>query len=199
VADGVYFNVRLDEERTCVLVLIGATEDGRKELLAVDGYRESTQSWRELLGQLKRLGLSAAPKLAIGDGSLGFWIALQEEYGPVVQSFQQRCWVHKTANILDKMPKSVQGKAKQLIHEMYLAPTRKAALAAYDHSSPVTKANSQKPANAWKKIKKCSLPFTISRPNIGRIYGPLTPSNRPLRQFGCAPIEPRVVVPGSRP
>jgi transposase-like protein len=69
----------------------------------VDGYRESTQSWRELLGQLKRLGLAAAPKLAIGDGSLGFWIALQEEYGPVVQ---QRCWVHKTANILDKMPKS---------------------------------------------------------------------------------------------
>jgi putative transposase len=129
-ADGVYFNVRLDEERTCVLVLIGATEDGTKELLAVvDGYRESTQSWRELLGQLKRQGLSTAPKLAIGDGSLGFWIALQEEYGPVSP---QRCWVHKTANILDKMPKSVQGKAKQLIHEMYLAPTRKAALAAYD-------------------------------------------------------------------
>jgi transposase-like protein len=129
-ADGVYFNVRLDEERTCVLVLIGATEDGTKELLAVvDGYRESTQSWRELLGQLKRLGLTSAPKLAIGDGSLGFWNALQEEYGPVAQ---QRCWVHKTANILDKMPKSVQGKAKQLIHEMYLAPTRKAALAAYD-------------------------------------------------------------------
>ena len=129
-ADGVYFNVRLDEERTCVLVLIGATEDGTKELLAVvDGYRESTQSWRELLQQLKRLGLSSAPKLAIGDGSLGFWIALQEEYGPVAQ---QRCWVHKTANILDKMPKSVQSKAKQLIHEMYLASTRKAALAAYD-------------------------------------------------------------------
>ena len=129
-ADWVYFNVRLDEERTCVLVLIGATEDGSKELIAVvDGYRESTQSWRELLGQLKRLGLSAAPKLPIGDGSLGFWIALEEEYGPVAE---QRCWVHKTVNILDKMPKSVQGKAKQLIHEMYLAPTRKAALAAYD-------------------------------------------------------------------
>ena len=113
-----------------MLVLIGATEDGTKELLAVaNGYRESTQSWRELLGQLKRLGLAAAPKLAIGDGSLGFWIALQEQYGPIAQ---QRCWVHKTANILDKMPKSVQGKAKQLIHEMYLAPTRKAALAAYD-------------------------------------------------------------------
>ena len=82
-----------------------------------------------MLGQLKRLGLTSAPKLAIGDGSLSIWIALQEEYGPVAQ---QRCWVHKTANILDKMPKSVQGKAKQLIHQMYLAPTRNAALAAYD-------------------------------------------------------------------
>ena len=129
-ADGVYFNVRLDEERSCVLVIIGALEDGTKELLAVvDGYRESTQSWRELLQRLKRQGLQKAPKLAIGDGSLGFWLALREEYGPVAQ---QRCWVHKTANILDKMPKSVQGRAKQLIHEIYLSPTRKAALAAYD-------------------------------------------------------------------
>ena len=196
-ADGVYFNVRLDEERTCVLVLIGATEDGTKELLAVvDGYRESTQSWRELLGQLKRLGLSAAPKLAIGDGSLGFWIALQEEYGPVAQ---QRCWVHKTANILDKMLKSVQGKVKQLIHEIYLAPARKAALAAYDQFISSYQIKFQKPANACTKIKKCCLPFTISRPNIGRIYGRLTQSNRPLRQSGCEPIEPRVAVHGSRP
>jgi putative transposase len=93
-ADGIYFNVRLDEERSCVLVLIGATEDGNKELLAVvDGYRESAQSWSELPGQLKRMGLSSAPKLAIGDGSLGFWVALPEEYGQVAQ---QRYWVHKT-------------------------------------------------------------------------------------------------------
>src|SRR5258708_40104235 len=92
------------------------TEDGTKELLAVvDGYRESAQSWRELLGQLKRLGLSAAPELAIGDGSLGFWIALKEEYGPIAQ---QRCWVHKTVNVLDKNPKRGKVKAKQLIHEM---------------------------------------------------------------------------------
>ncbi len=110
-ADGIYFNVRLDEERSCVLVLMGALEDGTKELLAVvDGYRESTQSWRELLQQLKRHGLTVAPKLAIGDGSLGFWLALQEEYDPVPQ---QRCWVHKTANILDKMPRSVQGPSYQ--------------------------------------------------------------------------------------
>src|SRR5258708_21709205 len=109
---------------------MGALEDGTKELIAVvDAYRESTQSWRELLQQLKRQGLTTAPKLTVGDGCLGFWLALQEEYGPVPQ---QRCWVHKTANILDKMPKSIQGRAKALIHEMYLSPTRKAALAAYD-------------------------------------------------------------------
>jgi transposase-like protein len=114
---------------------MGALEDGTKELLAVvDGYRESTHSWRELLQQLKRHGLTVAPKLAIGDGSLGFWLALQEEYGPVPQ---QRCWVHKTANILDKMPKSVQGRAKELIHEMYLSATRKAAFER-DKASPFT-------------------------------------------------------------
>jgi putative transposase len=145
-ADGVYFNVRLDEERTCVLVLIGATEEGNKELLAVDGYREGAQSWRELLQQLKRLGLSTAPKLAIGDGSLGFWIALRKEYGPVDQ---QRCWVLKTANIVDKMLKSVQGNAKQLIHEMYLAPTCKAALAVYDQFSG--RPNSLKPGKCLQK------------------------------------------------
>jgi len=156
-ADGVYFNVRLDEERSCVLVLIGATEDGTKELLAVvDGYRESTQSWREVLGQLKRLGLTSAPKLAIGDGSLGFWIALQEEYGPVAQ---QRCWVHKTANILDKMPKSVQGKAKQLIHEMYLAPTRKAALAAYDQFISSYQAKYPKATECLEKDKEWLFTF----------------------------------------
>jgi putative transposase len=156
-ADGVYFNVRLDEERSCVLVLIGATEDGTKELLAVvDGYRESTQSWRELLGQLKRLGLTSAPKLAVGDGSLGFWIALQEEYGPVAQ---QRCWVHKTANILDKMPKSVQGKAKQLIHEMYLAPTRKAALAAYDQFISSYQAKYPKATECLEKDKEWLFTF----------------------------------------
>jgi putative transposase len=156
-ADGIYFNVRLDEERSCVLVLIGALEDGTKELLAVvDGYRESTQSWRELLQQLKRQGLAVAPKLAVGDGSLGFWIALQEEYGQVAQ---QRCWVHKTANILDKMPKSVQGRAKQLIHEMYLSPTRKAALAAYDQFITSYQAKYPKATECLEKDKEWLFTF----------------------------------------
>ena len=156
-ADGIYFNVRLDEERSCVLVLIGALEDGTKELLAVvDGYRESTQSWRELLQQLKRQGLSTAPKLAIGDGALGFWLALREEYGPVPQ---QRCWVHKTANILDKMPKSVQGRAKQLIHEMYLSPTRKAALTAYEQFITSYQAKFPKAIECLEKDKEWLFTF----------------------------------------
>jgi putative transposase len=130
-ADGVYFNVRLEDNRSCVLVLVGATEEGTKELLAVaDGFRESKDSWGDLLRDLKRHGLTQAPKLAIADGSLGFWLALQQEFDPGVES--QRCWVHKTANVLDKLPKSLQGRAKELLHDIYLAPARQDALKAYD-------------------------------------------------------------------
>ncbi len=127
-ADGVHFNVRLEEERTCILVLMGALADGTKELVAVwDGYRESKLSWQEVLRDLKRRGLRS-PKLSIGDGALGFWAALQEEF-PGCR--QQRCWVHKTANVLDKLPKSQQAKAKGMIHDIYLAATRSEALTAF--------------------------------------------------------------------
>jgi transposase-like protein len=129
-ADGIYFNVRLEEGRRCILVLMGALEDGTKELLAVvDGERESKLSWLDLLRGLKQQGLNSVPKLAVGDGALGFWSAMAEAY-PTVRV--QRCWVHKTANVLDKLPKSVQGQAKDKIHEMYLAPTRATALKAYE-------------------------------------------------------------------
>ena len=129
--DGIHFNVRLDEERSCILVIMGANESGRKELLAVsDGYAESKASWREILLDLKRRGLKIGPKLAVGDGALGFWEALREVY-PGCR--EQRCWVHKMANVLDKMPKSVQGKAKAMLHEMWQAPTKEKALAAYEH------------------------------------------------------------------
>ena len=129
--DGIHFNVRLDEERSCILVIMGANESGRKELLAVsDGYAESKASWREILLDLKRRGLKIGPKLAVGDGALGFWAALREVY-PGCR--EQRCWVHKTANVLDKMPKSVQGKAKGMLHEMWQAPTKEKALGAYEH------------------------------------------------------------------
>jgi transposase-like protein len=128
-ADGIYFNVRLDAERPCLLVMMGTLEDGTKELIAVwDGIRESTESWREVLRDLKARGLRESPKLAVGDGALGFWAALEEEF-PGAR--EQRCWVHKTANVLDKLPQSVQPYAKKLIHEMYLSPTKETALAAY--------------------------------------------------------------------
>jgi transposase-like protein len=132
-ADGVYFNVRLEDpgnSRQCILVLMGATAEGKKELIAVtDGYRESEQSWYELLQDVKKRGLTLAPKLATGDGALGFWKALRKAY-PATR--MQRCWVHKTANVLNKMPKGVQAKAKSMLHDIWMASTRKDAGEAFD-------------------------------------------------------------------
>ena len=129
-ADGVYFRPRMAEEKQCVLVLIGADEWGRKEVLGLtDGYRESTQSWRELLLDLKRRGLTHVPDLAVGDGALGFWTALREVFGT---TREQRCWVHKTGNVLNAMPKSVQPKAKGHLHDIWQAETRAEAEAAFD-------------------------------------------------------------------
>lgn len=127
--DGIYFNVRLDDNRSCILIIMAADKYGNKELVAVtDGYRESTIGWKELLLDLKARGLAFGPRLSIGDGGLGFWAALDEVYP---ETKRQRCWVHKTANILDKMPKAIQSKAKSMIHDMYEAPTKKDALEAY--------------------------------------------------------------------
>ena len=127
-ADGVHFNVHLEEpdnNRQCILVLMGATADGKKELIAIaDGYRESKQSWMELLLDCKSRGLGQAcgdPMLAIGDGALGFWSAMREVWHSTAE---QRCWVHKTINVLNKMPKSVQGKAKSMLHDIWMAETR---------------------------------------------------------------------------
>jgi transposase-like protein len=128
--DGVYFNVRLEGDRQCILVIIGATDKGEKELVAVqDGYRESEQSWRELLEELRLRGLKLPPSLAVGDGALGFWAAMRKVL-PTTR--EQRCWVHKTANVLDKMPRSVQGKAKADLHEIWMAETREKAEKAFD-------------------------------------------------------------------
>jgi transposase-like protein len=128
--DGIYFNVRLTDEEPCVLVIIGALPDGSKELVAVaHGQRESKLSWLEVLRELKKRGLQKAPEVVVGDGALGFWAAKEEEYP---KAREQRCWVHKTANLLDKLPKSVQPAAKRQIHEIYLSPTREKAHAAYD-------------------------------------------------------------------
>lgn len=129
-ADGVYFQPRMAEEKQCVLVLIGADEWGRKEVLGlVDGFRESTQSWRELLLDLKRRGLNKAPDLAIGDGALGFWAALREVFGT---TREQRCWFHKTGNVLNAMPKSLHAKVKGHLHDIWQAETKADAEAAFD-------------------------------------------------------------------
>ena len=129
-ADGIYSNVRLEDDKVCLLVLMGATADGKKELIAViDGYRESEQSWMELLVDLKKRGLTVAPKVAIGDGALGFWQALTKVFP---RTRHQRCWVHKTANILDKLPKSIQPRAKEMLHAIWMAATREDALKAFE-------------------------------------------------------------------
>ncbi len=129
-ADGVYFNIRLEGGRQCILVLMGATADGKKELIAVqDGQRESEQSWKELLLDVQARGLTLDPKLAIGDGALGFWKAARQVWP---DTKEQRCWVHKTANVLDKLPKGVQPKAKELLHAIYLAEGREEAGKAFD-------------------------------------------------------------------
>jgi len=129
-ADGVHFNIRLEEDRQCILVLMGATADGRKELIAiVDGFRESEQSWKGLLLDVQARGLAINPQLATGDGALGFWKALAQVYP---QTREQRCWVHKTANILDKLPKRLQPEAKQKLHQIWMAEKKADADKAFD-------------------------------------------------------------------
>jgi len=129
-ADGIYVQARLEHEAQCLLVIIGATPEGKKELVGLaDGLRESAHSWRDLLLDLKRRGLSSGPQLAVGDGALGFWKALDEVW-PTARA--QRCWVHKTANVLNKLPNSLHAKAKRALHEIWMAETRKDAEAALD-------------------------------------------------------------------
>ena len=128
-ADGIYFNIRSDDARQCILVIIGVTSRGKKEFLAIeDGYRESEQRWTEVLINLKERGFKP-PKLAVGDGALGFWKASKKVFG---KTRSQRCWVHKTANILNKLPKHSQAKAKQYIHDIWMAETRENAEKAFD-------------------------------------------------------------------
>ncbi|QEG02384.1 Transposase, Mutator family [Stieleria maiorica] len=159
-ADGIYAKVRLEDDankKQCLLVIMGATADGKKELIAVlDGYRESEQSWSELLLDLKQRGLTKAPKLAIGDGALGFWKALRKVFP---QTREQRCWVHKTANVLNKMPKSVQPKAKQSLHEIWQAETRSDAEKAFDEFLEKFEAKYSPACECLKKDRDVLLTF----------------------------------------
>jgi transposase-like protein len=156
-ADGIYFQARMEDVKQCMLVIIGATPEGKKELVGfLDGYRESTQSWRELLLDLKARGLSVSPKLAIGDGAMGFWGALEEVWP---ETHHQRCWVHKTANILNKMPKSIQSKAKQDIHNIWMAEGKEDANKAFDLFLDKYSVKYQQAAACMEKDRQALLTF----------------------------------------
>jgi transposase-like protein len=156
-ADGVHFGVRLEDASQCILVVIGATVDGKKELLAMlDGYRESAESWKELLLDLKQRGLTVDPKAAVGDGALGFWKALPQVFG---STREQRCWVHKTANVLNKLPKSQQAKAKADLHEIWMAESRADAEQAFDHFFSTYEAKYSKATECLAKDRQPLLTF----------------------------------------
>jgi putative transposase len=156
-ADGVYVNVRLTGERTCILVVIGATEKGEKELLAVhDGVRESEESWKDVLLSLRDRGMKVAPKLATGDGALGFWKALPQVF-PTTR--EQRCWVHKTANVLNKLPKTLQPEAKRRLHEIWMAPGRDDAVRAMSSFTELFGAKYEKAVACLTKDKDALLAF----------------------------------------
>jgi len=155
--DGIHFNIRLEGERQCILVVIGATPEGKKELVAVqDGMRESEQSWRELLLDLKARGLTEGPKLAVGDGALGFWAALRKVFG---ETREQRCWVHKTANVLNDLPKGKQGKAKGMLHDIWMAETKADADKAFDLFIETWQAKYPKAAACLAKDRDVLLAF----------------------------------------
>lgn len=156
-ADGIYFGVRLEDARQCILVIIGATADGKKELLGItDGYRESEESWKELLLDLKGRGLIIDPKLAIGDGSLGFWKALPQVFGT---TRAQRCWKHKKANVLNYLPKGLQAKANAQLNEISMAENRMAADQAFDHFLLSYEAKYPKATECLRKDRDVLLTF----------------------------------------
>ena len=149
--------MRLEDASQCILLVIGATVDGKKELLAMlDGYRESAESWKELLLDLKQRGVTVDPKVAVGDGALGFWKALPQVFG---STREQRCWVHKTANVLNKLPKSQQAKAKAALHEIWMAESRAMAEQAFDHFLTTYEAKYPKASQCLAKDREPLLTF----------------------------------------
>ena len=156
-ADGIHIEARLEDEKQCILVLIGATQEGRKELVGfTDGARESAHDWRELLLDLKRRGLDAQPELVVADGALGFWKAAGEVW-PTTR--EQRCWVHKTANVLGKLPKSQQPKAKRALQEIWMAETKADAETAFDAFIESYELKYEKAAECLQKDRDALLTF----------------------------------------
>ena len=190
-ADGIYLQARLEDTKQCILVIIGATPEGKKELLGfTDGARESAQDWRELLLDLKNRGLVIAPELAIADGALGFWKALSELW-PTTR--EQRCWVHKTANVLNKLPKSQQPKAKRSLQEIWMAETSKDAEAAFDAFIAAYEVKYDKAAECLAKDRQALLAFYDFPPEHWkhlRTSNPIestfaTVRHRTVRSKGC--------------
>ena len=156
-ADGIHVQARLEDDAQCLLVIIGATPEGKKELVGlIDGVRESTQSWRELLLDLKRRGLAMGPELAVADGALGFWKAIEEVWS---RTRGQRCWVHKTANVLNKLPKSQQSKAKRALQDIWMAETRSDADNAFDTFIETYAVKYEKAAACLAKDRETLLAF----------------------------------------
>ena len=156
-ADGIHMQARMEDEKQCILVIIGATPEGRKELVGfTDGTRESAHDWRALLLDLRRRGLEARPELAIADGALGFWKAAGEVWP---KTAEQRCWVHKTANVLNKLPKSQQPKAKRALQEIWMAETKAAAVTAFDGFIESYALKYEKAAACLKKDRDALLAF----------------------------------------
>ena len=156
-ADGIPVQARLEDDAQCLLVIIGATPEGKKELVGlIDGVRESTQSWRELLLDLKRRGLAMGPELAVADGALGFWKAIEEVWS---RTRGQRCWVHKTANVLNKLPKSQQSKAKRALQDIWMAETRSDADNAFDTFIETYAVKYEKAAACLAKDRETLLAF----------------------------------------
>jgi transposase-like protein len=181
-ADGIHLEARLEDEKQCILVIIGATPEGRKELVGfTDGARESAHDWRELLLDLKRRGLDVAPELMIADGALGFWKAAGEVWPTAAE---QRCWVHKTANVLAKLPKSQQPKAKRALQEIWMAETKAAAEVAFDAFVESYTLKYEKAADCLARTAtRCSRSMT-SPPSTGSTCGRRTRSR--ARSPRCA-------------
>ena len=156
-ADGIHLQARMEDSADCILVIVGVTEQGEKELLTIEGgHRESKASWLSVLQNLKSRGLKKAPKLAVGDGALGFWGALTEEYS---ETKHQRCWFHKMGNVLDKLPKSLQAKAKSELQEIWMSDTREAAYKAFDNFIKTYKKKYVKATDCLLKDKEELLVF----------------------------------------
>lgn len=155
--DGIYLQARMEDAKDCVLVVIGVNDQGQKELIALeDGFRESKESWLDLINNLKKIGLKKGPEVATGDGALGFWAAIRDAYP---KTKHQRCWVHKTANILDKLPKSLQAKAKTDLHEIWMSEKREDAYKAFEDFIKSYSAKYPKATECLLKDKEALLTF----------------------------------------